>query len=230
MKNTIKTLGALFVFMGLISNINLHAQCSDYYPMTKGTVYEITHYDKKGQKESVTRNEVTSASGNTAVIHTTQTTNGGEEKINASYDIKCTGDGIAIDMNKLMKEQMSESMKDKDITVDITGTDVFTPNNLKVGQTLPDNEMNMVIKASTMTIDGHVKTYERKVVGKEKVTVPAGTFDCMVIESRSDIKLMISKKSKTKMWIAKGVGIVKQETYNKKGKLQSSEKLTLFKK
>jgi hypothetical protein len=34
----------------------------------------------------------------------------------------------------------------------------------------------------------------------------------------------------SKLWLAEGVGMVKQETYNKKGDLMSKSELTSFKK
>lgn len=79
-----------------------------------------------------------------------------------------------------------------------------------------------------MTMNMTFKTFNRQVVAQEKIKVPAGTFECMVITSNIENKLMVTKKNTVKTWVAKGVGIVKQETYSTNGKLEKTELLTTF--
>ena len=72
---------------------------------------------------------------------------------------------------------------------------------------------------------------DREVLGKESVTTPAGTFDCYIITQSTHIKSMAAnQKRTTKQWIAEGVGVVKSEDYNKKGKLDGTSVLTSFSK
>ncbi|MCF6348980.1 MAG: DUF3108 domain-containing protein [Flavobacteriaceae bacterium] len=67
-----------------------------------------------------------------------------------------------------------------------------------------------------------------KVEKREEITIPAGTFDCYVISFETEFKMGIKRKGKTRQWLAKGVGIVKTEDYNKKGKVISKSVLTKF--
>ena len=62
-----------------------------------------------------------------------------------------------------------------------------------------------------------------KISGKEKLTTPAGTFDCFIMEETVTTKAMMQKEvEKTVSWYAYGVGLVKESTYDKKGKLVST--------
>jgi hypothetical protein len=73
---------------------------------------------------------------------------------------------------------------------------------------------------------------DRKVVGKESVTTPAGTFDCFKITSNSTIKTKtvvgITMEFSAIEWLAPKAAIVKSESY-KKGKLQGYTLLTKLK-
>ena len=61
-----------------------------------------------------------------------------------------------------------------------------------------------------------------KVVAREEITVPAGTFDCYVVERQYTAETMgISTKSTIKTWYARGIGTVKSETYDEENKLRS---------
>ena len=88
----------------------------------------------------------------------------------------------------------------------------------------------MKIQAGSVTMNFSVHNKNKIVVGKETITVPAGTFDCVIVTSDTDTKMMIAKHTKSKNWYAKGIGLVKQEDYNKKGKLIGKQVLTQFKK
>ena len=71
----------------------------------------------------------------------------------------------------------------------------------------------------------------RKVIDKGKISTPAGTFNCFVITYTSKMKsTMVNRIGKGKQWIAKGVGLVKEEDYNRKGSLVNSSVLTAFNK
>lgn len=70
----------------------------------------------------------------------------------------------------------------------------------------------------------------RKVIGKESVTTPAGTFECYKISYDIATKMMINMKTKATEWYARGTGLIKSETYSTDGKLMGSNVLTSIKK
>ena len=222
------------ILLILFTSITFSQNCDGYYPMKKGVSFELTKYDKKDKLESVTNNEIKevySEGGSTvAVVHTITEDKHGKETLNAEYNMYCDGELIELDLNTLLKEQMTASLaqNNTDADTEITGKNLVVPNELEVGQSLPETDMNMDIMAGTIKMNFGAKRFNRKVVGTETVTVPAGTFDCVIINEDTELKLLISKKGHTKTWLAKGVGTVKEEEYNKKGELVSHSILTKF--
>ena len=221
---------AIILFLPIL--VNAQENCSQYYPMSKGTKYTLSTYDKKGTEVKQSINEIIdfSESGNAsrATIQTTLKDLKKNEDFTATFHVTCEGDKITLDINDMLQKQMESEMEGKDVTVVIEGTDPVYPNNLEVGQSLPDVRSDIKISSGSANFNFHVYSTNRKVVGKEKVTTPAGTFDCVVITMDNDIKTLLPKSGSSKSWMAEGVGMVKQEDYNKSGKLTESQVLTSF--
>lgn len=227
----------LFISVLFLAGQVLFAQdnCSSFYPMVEGATFTYNLYNKKDKLDG---------SSNYKVVEVTE--NGGEtkaalkvsfegskknEKFEMDYNFTCTGEGIRIDFNSLMPNQMMQQYEDTDVEMDITGTDIELPNNLSVGQELKDANVNVAMSISGMKMNIEANTTNRKVVAKESVTTPAGTFDCVVLTADIYSKAMMVKVNiSDKLWLAEGVGIVKQETYNKKGQLESRMELQSFSK
>ena len=111
--------------------------------------------------------------------------------------------------------------------MEITGTDIEIPNNLSVGQELADAHVMIKIDMGGMSMKVNVDQENRKVEKQETITTPAGTYDCLVVYSETKSKMMMAKQTfPTRVWLAEGIGMVKQETYNKSGKMTDSMLLT----
>ena len=92
------------------------------------------------------------------------------------------------------------------------------PRNPEIGK-LPDFEFQCKMNIMSMKITGK----DRRVVGKESIETGAGTFDCFIVEETIATKFMFMKDvEKTKSWYAYGIGLVKEITYDKSGKLIST--------
>lgn len=108
--------------------------------------------------------------------------------------------------------------------MEISGTVPAYPADLKVGQ-----EFTYDFSVKMMGMDVATKGKE-KVVGRENVTTPAGTFDCYKIESDVTVNTMgQSQNMKTVSWISAGVGNVRTETRDGAGNLQMSQELVSLK-
>lgn len=204
------------------------SSCKAYYPFEEGTKFEITNYNKKGKKEGVVNYEVSSINNNVATIKTIIFDNKDKEITTTSYQIMCDGNKISIDFKSLMNPDMFKQYKDMEM--DITGTNVELPNNLQVGQSLKDANMNMVIDMGGIKMNMSIDMLNRKVDNKEFVTTPAGTFNCFALSYDNEMKMGMKMTFKIKEWIAEGVGVVKSESYNKNGKLMGYSELTSFSK
>ena len=225
MKNSIQV-----VLLTLFSSLIGLAQndCSAFYPFEEGVNFTITSYGKKDKVAAIADYTVTNVTDNTAVISTSLKDDKGEVMNEGSFSIECDNGGITMDMKSLLNPQMFEQFKDFD--TEITGNGIVLPNTLNVGQELPDAAMYMKISMSGINMNMEVEMTDRKVIAQESVTTPAGTFDCYVITYTSNVKMGMNHTGSAKQWIAKGVGMVKQEDYNKRGKVTSSSLLTSFSK
>lgn len=216
---------ALFVFT-LITSFFASAQntCTAYYPFTEGAKFEMTNYSKKGKTENVTKYHVSKINGNTATIKATIFDDKNKEITTTSYNVTCEGNTISIDFKSLINPDMLKQYKDMDI--EFSGTNIELPNDLDVGKKLKDANMVMTINMGGMNMNMTMDIINRTVDSKTSITTPAGTFDCFAISYDSQVKMGIKTSFSIKEWIAEGVGVVKTETYNKKGKLMGYSELT----
>ncbi len=84
---------------------------------------------------------------------------------------------------------------------------------------LPDYEFHCKISIIGMNIYGR----DRRIIGKEMIQTEAGLFDCFILEETITTKSMMMKDvEKIKSWYAYGIGLVKEITYDKNGKLVST--------
>ena len=107
----------------------------------------------------------------------------------------------------------------------ITGDMISLPADLSVGQSLPDASMDMEAEGP-IAIKMHSEMVNRKVEGQEKITTPAGAFDCFIISYDQSMKTIIKMDSSCKQWLSKEAGMVRSEFYNKAGKLTGYQELT----
>lgn len=227
--NIISILGA-FLFL---VNINAQNNCSKYYPMIEGASFEYTNYNKKGKTEGTSSYKVTQVSTNgqntSATMAIDLKDEKGKEIYKTDYSFTCTGNMVTVDYKSLLPTSMLEQYKDMEI--DISGTDLELPNDLSVGKQLSDANVTMKVSMGGMNMNTTVDLVNRSVEKQESVTTPAGTFDCYVIYSDNKIKAVMVKNSfPSRVWFAEGVGMIKQESYNKNGKLIGSTELTNFSK
>ena len=98
------------------------------------------------------------------------------------------------------------------------------PADIEPGDTLMP--VRAVVKVGPLTYT--LRVSNRKVLRRETLTVPAGTFECVVISEEKQENGPAHNRSVTNMtWYAKGVGYVRHDTYVK-GKLDTSEVLTVI--
>jgi len=205
--------------------------CEIYYPMKEGAKFQITHYGKSKKKASsvvdYTISKVEKTSKGTVSTMTVAVNEGGKNEIpEQEIQMTCSGNKLSIDFESLMNPELLAQYGD--IDYEITGTNLEWPSNLSVGTTLPDAKMDMNISMGGMNMTVSTVITNREVIGKEKVTTPAGTFDCYVMTYNTTVNTMgMNTEMSSKQWFSKGVGMVKQED-TRKGKLQNTSELTAF--
>lgn len=208
-------------------------ECVPYYAAGEGTVMEMTSYDKKDKVTGTniqTVKEVKTIGDRTEwTIGTVSKDEKGKELASGDLKMSCEAGIFKMDMKNFIDQTTLDSFKEMEVTMD--ATDLVYPSDLDVGQTLEEGSITMKVSSSGMTIMTMVvRIYDRKVVAKEDITTPAGTFSCYKMTSTIETKSMFSMVVKSTDWIAKNVGSVRSESYDSGGKLMGYTVLTSFKK
>ncbi|MCB9081879.1 MAG: hypothetical protein H6555_09235 [Lewinellaceae bacterium] len=207
--------------------------CSPFYNMKEGSVMGYTFYDGKGKVEASSKSEVKSVTptdkGIEAVIASELANKKGETASSGTFKVRCEGESFYMDITGMIPTDMSQMFGESEMKV--TGDGFTIPNNLTVGQKLPDSQNEIQFNTDgpiRMTLKMDISEYQ--VEAKEKITTPAGTFDCFRVSYYMDTQMSIVKKQvKTVNWIARDLGTVRSENYDKKGNLDSRMELTSLK-
>ncbi len=201
----------LFV-MAMCLGLNLMAQEKEPFCCVKqGAELKYVTTDAKGNETGTSTTKVTAAAGSD-----------GNYNIAMTITLYVNGNQMFNPMN------VTTTVTDGNASVALGGgaaiemtTDVpLIPARLAVGLELGTGSivMNMGGIKTTQEIHTH------KVVGREQLTTPAGTFDCYIVEQTYTAKMaFIKAKGSQKVWYARGIGNVKTETYDKRGKLSTQQ-------
>jgi hypothetical protein len=142
-----------------------------------------------------------------------------------TYAMRCYKDTLFISMKSMLPAGTLESYRN--MQIEISGNDLPYPRSVKESETLPNATIQVEVSSGGMRMLGiKATTGERRVESKEKVTTSAGDFECFKISETTEVKVgFITTKTKTNSWFAPGVGLVKQETFDKKGRLNNRKEL-----
>ncbi len=214
-----------------------HAQnCNTFLYMTNNAEVEMTVYDRRGKQSGVQTWKITDVkndgAGYQSTINTSFKDEKGKEIVKGAGTYKCNNGMLQADIRMAMpQEQMQQGTTD----VSMETAYLEYPYSMSVGQALNDAGLTMDMKMNTgMNAQVDFKQNNRKVLGKENVSTPAGSWDAYVISYDGTLKMKmgpmgIPMNFTAKEWFVPGVGIVKTETY-RKGKLAGSTVITSIKK
>ncbi|MFT4668209.1 MAG: hypothetical protein ACI9VN_003619 [Patescibacteria group bacterium] len=221
-----------FIFLLLLGTGPVFSQvdCQPYLPQVKGSIWEITNYNKKGKVTGRNTFELIDKVEDGDEITFTVSSKAFDKKdkllFDNTFEAKCIAGKFEFDMAYKLEGAMMESFKNMEFTMDASEFEI-PPFSAAVGTELPDGSLVVQMDGdSPINMQMTVEITDREVEAKEKITTPAGTFDCLVLTQKTSTKMMVKIKSSSKEWYAENVGIVRTETYNKKGKLMGYSELT----
>lgn len=224
-------LGIIF----LLSSVLLIAQdCESYYPVTEGTVIEMKSYNEKDKLTgSVVQKILKKEGGGDAIkltVNTQAFDDDGKSLNEGEIVIRCEKGIFYMDMRNFLDPKQFAGFEGSDMELEINASDMEYPSGLSVGQALKDANISVKVKTGGMTMmNMNILIFNRKVEAEEDITTPAGTFTCYKISSEMETNVMFKVISKSIEWIALDAGVVRSETYDKKGKLQGYNLLTKLK-
>lgn len=215
---------------GIVFNIEASAQEEEvkaFFPDRAGVIFVTQDFDKDGKLEGESNDTITKFEGDYTNGKATLRS-GGEnmpiifrngEVITDIVSMMSEILGVSIEQASKEATDLTEEEKRKLEALkkhtSITGEPRGIPMYPKVGEELPEYKVTIkcFFKITTECTD-------RKVTGREVITTPAGTFDCFIIEESVKMKTMLgSEKIRTRTWYARGIGSVKQEELDKKGRV-----------
>jgi hypothetical protein len=105
--------------------------------------------------------------------------------------------------------------------IEITADDMIYPGVMNVGDILPDASIRMVVKSNGVTLlTTTVNITDRKVEAREEIKTEAGTFDSYKISYNTETRAgFITVRGGAAEWMAGDVGVVRSETYNRRGNM-----------
>lgn len=222
------------------------SSCTDFIWFNSGAMMEFETKDASGRSLNKSRMEISKVynEGQATVADAIASDDDGNS---FNMQFKCAGDKMYMDFGSMIKQAMQQAGQEgADNAViqraldntEIGFSDGFMdfPKSMYPGQVLQDVSISINSSPTPQFSVEMVSTLtDRKVVAKEKITTEAGSFDCMKISGvrMSSMKIMgMNRKmpSTTEyIWFAPGIGVVKQDDYDEKGKLGTSTQLTAYK-
>lgn len=210
-------------------------ECNAALFLKKGSVLEYTSFTKKGKEDGKTIHETIAVSEDgskfTADIKSTVIDKKGEEAMTMEYKAICEDGLFSVDMSRFFNSAQLQQYDAEDIKLEMDGNVLEFPANMTSETELNDGNFTVRVNKGdftivTMTFD----VTNRKVVGTEKITTKAGTFDCQKVTFDFNTKMGIIKvRGSGVEWYLQDKVIVKSESYNKKGKLLAYSELTSMK-
>ncbi len=221
-----------FIFLLLLGVGSLFSQadCQPYLPQVKGSIWEVTNYNKKGKVTGRNTYELIDKveSGDEIIFTVSSKAYDKKDKIifDNTFEAKCIGGKFELNMAYKLEGSMMESYKNMEFTMDASEFEI-PPIDAAIGTELPDGSLVVQMDGSSpIKLKMTIEVTDRKVEAKETITTPAGTFDCLLLAQDISTKMMMSMNNKSKEWYAENIGMVRSETYNKRGKLMGYSELT----
>lgn len=201
-----------------------------FFPTKEGTVLVYKSFDKKDKETSKVQYTIRNVKINGGDIDITYLIESIDPKDKLVFKEEITihqkGGKLYFDMSNFVNKAAFQQEGEIPAEIQVTGNNMEVPSNPKPGDVLPDANVEMAMKLGFVNMKMSALVTNRKVEAIEDITVKAGTFKGYKFSSEVNSSMMgIKVNSKNIEWYAKGIGIVRTESYDKNGKLQSYTEL-----
>ena len=206
-------------------------QCNAFFDLNQGTQFERESYNAKGKSTGKSEFKVSSFSANSGGFKAklNMTFYDSKDKLlnNSEIEVSCVEGVYEMDMTGIIPQETLKAFSSLETTMETAS--LAYPSDLSIGENL-ENGFIEINATSPIPLAMRIDMLNRKIEGKEKITTPAGTFDCYKISYDLQMKSIFSMSSSGVDYIAKGVGVVKTESYKPNGKIGSYSLLTSYSK
>lgn len=217
-------LSALIIF-----GMGLNAQ-EIFFPTKEGTVLVYKSFDKKDKVSGIMKYTIKRLTVNGSDMDITYLVESMDPKDQLVFKDEITiqqkGDKIYFDMSNFINKAAFQQEGEIPSEIVITGNNMEVPSNPNPGDVLPDANVEMAMKIGFVNMKMSANVTNRKVEAIEEISVTGGSFKCYKFSSDvNSVAMGIKVQAKTVEWLAKGVGTVKSESYDKKGNLTDRTEL-----
>lgn len=210
----------LLLFAALFCAACAQAQdCNGYYFMQNNKTVEMTVFNRKGDPTAKQVYKVTNVESSggitTASLSTEMFDKKGKSIGKSTGTLQCTGGALMMDMKMTLPSQQQEQFANT--SVKSQNFYIEYPYGMKEGDQLKDASMDLDMENGGIKQSMTFSMSDRKVQAKEKVTTPAGSWDCFKISYKSKITIKAAGMSipanfEGTEWYAPGFGVVKTES------------------
>jgi hypothetical protein len=205
----------------IICSLEIYAQdCNGYYFLQNNKTIEMAILNKKGEQSAkqiyTVSNVENSGNSTTADLQTEMIDKKGKQITKGKAKIKCDGGVMMVDMKMSLPQQQGMPNGNE---ADVKADDIYMeyPNNMNVGDNLKNASMHMDVDNNGMKQSLDMEVFDRKVEGREKVTTPAGSWDCYKISYKSKLRVKtmgigMPMNIDGVEYFAPGFGVVKTES------------------
>jgi hypothetical protein len=221
---------ALFLFTTMFLFAMVCKSEDIFFPSKVGTVLVYKSFDKKNKQTNTMKYTITNlkkSGDNMDITYLCESTDPKDKLIfKEEITIHKIGDKLYFDMSNFINKAAFQKDGAIPAEVEVTGNNMEIPSNPSPGNTLPDANIMMAMKMGIITMKMSAEVTNRKVESIEDITVTGGTFSCYKLTSDVNTSgFGFKMKVKSAEWYARGIGIVKSESYDKNGNLQSRTEL-----
>lgn len=227
----------LFILFGSFT-ATAQQYCDCMHKYRKGTKYEIVQYDKNGKvipsapsqnTEMEVVDKIPTKDGWELQFGKFFTDNTGKTSKYVILRSYCKNGAYLVPLKPNIV--VSANSQSEHVEPEFLG-EMARYERMEIGKNQADVSFNMNVNLFGVKFAASsAKVFNRKVVGFETVTTPAGTFPCYKITRDWEVKklgLFTQKGTAVEYW-SKDYGVVKQLMYNRKGKFKSHVELAKFK-
>ncbi len=227
----------ILVFIVFSISVSYSQDCNAVLFMKEGAVLTYGQYNKKGKKESTTIHQTTNIQSEgknslTATIKASVTDVKNKETFDTTYSASCKNGLFSLDMLRFFNHnKLAAYNNDAKFELKINGDVLEFPVGMKPGDQLNDGHITIKVNSNGFTLITLTNNIiNRKIISKEEITTPAGTFMCQKVSFEFDSKVgILNVKGTGTEWYYKDVVLVRSESYNKKGKLTGYSELMEYK-
>lgn len=241
-ETAMKALKPIIASLTLLFAVPVCIAGNPFVPSEKGTALTYVNRDRKGNiigRSVQTVTDIAETAEGTVITINDRALDADGKPLTAdtsamsdiTVQIRISGDRVIFPMeniDQLIAEIKESILGNDDIDFTVAMDEICYPLHPQVGQQLETVHISMSLKSNDRQFDIiKITIKDRSITGRETVTVPAGTFDCWTVNETEVMKTPIGMGTTTQSvtWYAEGIGEVKSQTLNKRGKLEESSEL-----